>query len=151
MRQRAFRQRKEGYIKKLEQQVREFGDIDHTFKQLQAENYALREYVLHLQSRLIETAVEVPPPPANVNLNQGDGSAGHLEEQQQQSAADHGAGTPLEAVAKAVAGLAAQEQLRERQEEEEAYDTKMEAGDDDTRSADEINRHLNPDEVGEQV
>ncbi|KAF4954060.1 hypothetical protein FSARC_12227, partial [Fusarium sarcochroum] len=40
--QRAFRQRKEGYIKKLEQQVREYMDIESSFKSMQSENYALR-------------------------------------------------------------------------------------------------------------
>ncbi|KAF7542888.1 hypothetical protein G7046_g10096 [Stylonectria norvegica] len=53
--QRAFRQRKEGYIKKLEQQVREYMEMEVNFKTMQAENYALREYVIHLQSRMLET------------------------------------------------------------------------------------------------
>ncbi|KAG8167911.1 hypothetical protein KVR01_003600 [Diaporthe batatas] len=67
--QRAFRQRKEGYIKKLEQQVREFHDAEQLYKGIQSENFALREYIVHLQSRLMEAQVEFPPPPPNVNLS----------------------------------------------------------------------------------
>lgn len=40
--QRAFRQRKEGYIKKLEEQVKEFQNMEHNYKALQNENYQLR-------------------------------------------------------------------------------------------------------------
>ena len=67
--QRAFRQRKEGYIKKLEEQVRELHALEDNYKSIQAENYSLREYIIHLQSRLIESQGEYPQPPANVNLN----------------------------------------------------------------------------------
>ncbi|UKZ60101.1 uncharacterized protein TrAtP1_001387 [Trichoderma atroviride] len=62
--QRAFRQRKEGYIKKLEQQVRELAELEHSYKSMQSENYALREYVIHLQSRLLDTQGEFPPAPS---------------------------------------------------------------------------------------
>ncbi|KAG5939774.1 hypothetical protein E4U59_002887 [Claviceps monticola] len=148
--QRAFRQRKEGYIKKLEQQVREFGDLENTFKVMQSENYALRNYVLHLQSRMLNTLGEYPPPPPNINLTQPAGpppslAAPHAPPlsaaasapatatatataaaaapaattgpSQQQSAPEHApqdigvSSTPLEAVAQAVAGLAAHEEL----------------------------------------
>jgi len=67
--QRAFRQRKEGYIKKLEEQVREFNNLEESFKSIQTENYSLREYIIHLQSRLIESQGEFPQPPPNVNLS----------------------------------------------------------------------------------
>jgi hypothetical protein len=66
--QRAFRQRKEGYIKKLEEQVKDLHSLEDNFKALQAENYSLREYIIHLQSRLIESQGEYPQPPPNVNL-----------------------------------------------------------------------------------
>ncbi|KAG9230536.1 putative transcription factor kapC [Amylocarpus encephaloides] len=66
--QRAFRQRKEGYIKKLEEQVREMHALEENFKAIQSENYSLREYIIHLQSRLIESQGEYPQPPPNVNL-----------------------------------------------------------------------------------
>jgi hypothetical protein len=61
--QRAFRQRKEGYIKKLEEQVRDYALLNENFKALQAENYQLRDYIINLQSRLIESQGEYPQPP----------------------------------------------------------------------------------------
>ncbi|KAI9731084.1 MAG: hypothetical protein M1818_007941 [Claussenomyces sp. TS43310] len=67
--QRAFRQRKEGYIKKLEEQVRELHTLEDSYKAIQTENYSLREYIIHLQSRLIEDHGEYPQPPANISLN----------------------------------------------------------------------------------
>ena len=67
VRQRAFRQRKEGYIKKLEEQVRDYALLNENFKAVQAENYQLRDYIISLQSRLLESQGEVPPPPSNVD------------------------------------------------------------------------------------
>ncbi|CAG8958467.1 hypothetical protein HYFRA_00009781 [Hymenoscyphus fraxineus] len=67
--QRAFRQRKEGYIKKLEEQVREMHALEESFKAIQGENYSLREYIIHLQSRLIESQGDYPQPPPNINLS----------------------------------------------------------------------------------
>lgn len=131
--QRAFRQRKEGYIKKLEQQVRDLADLELSYKSMQSENYALREYVIHLQSRLLDIQGEFPPPPPNVNLSQPSTAAPpppsapephhqqHPHQHQQappppqpSNSSNSGVGTPLEAVAQAVAGLAAQEQMVER-------------------------------------
>ncbi len=65
---RAFRQRKEGYIKKLEQQVQDYAEMENQFKIIQSENYALREYIIHLQSKLLDAKGEMPQPPANLNL-----------------------------------------------------------------------------------
>jgi len=65
--QRAFRQRKEGYIKKLEEQVRDYEMLNNNFKAVQAENYQLRDYIINLQSRLLESQGEFPPPPSNVD------------------------------------------------------------------------------------
>ncbi|KAK5083618.1 hypothetical protein LTR64_002548 [Lithohypha guttulata] len=65
--QRAFRQRKEGYIKKLEEQVRDYQVLSDNFKTVQAENYQLRDYIINLQSRLLESQHEVPPPPSSVD------------------------------------------------------------------------------------
>ena len=65
--QRAFRQRKEGYIKKLEEQVRDYALLNENFKTLQAENYQLRDYIISLQSRLIESQGEYPQPPPNID------------------------------------------------------------------------------------
>ena len=67
--QRAFRQRKEEYIKQLKDQVKEFEQLCELYKTLQTENYQLRDYIINLQSRLLETQVEIPPAPAGVDLN----------------------------------------------------------------------------------
>ncbi|TWU76448.1 hypothetical protein ED733_007091 [Metarhizium rileyi] len=149
--QRAFRQRKEGYIKKLEQQVREFAEMEQTYKAVQAENYSLREYVVHLQSRLLDTQGEYPPPPPNVNLSTSTAAQPpHVTAPEQ--APNHGVGTPLEAVAQAVAGLAAQEQLAESEGRFTSPEyNKPEARDEDSRTVDdEINRQLHQ-QVEEEV
>ncbi|KAI9645279.1 hypothetical protein NHQ30_006014 [Ciborinia camelliae] len=79
--QRAFRQRKEGYIKKLEEQVRDFHALEDNYKAIHAENYSLREYIIRLQSRLIESQGEFPQPPPNINLSH---SSSHPHPQQPQ-------------------------------------------------------------------
>ncbi|KAJ4270364.1 hypothetical protein NW762_002043 [Fusarium torreyae] len=147
--QRAFRQRKEGYIKKLEQQVRDYMDMETSFKSMQSENYALREYVIHLQSRLFDVSGEYPPPPPNVNLSQNTQPPSAPATTAppppppppaEPAPSNPAAGTPLEAVAQAVAGLAAQEQMAERYS---GAQFKSEAGGaEDTRTADEINKQL---------
>ncbi|KAF5022349.1 hypothetical protein F66182_5598 [Fusarium sp. NRRL 66182] len=146
--QRAFRQRKEGYIKKLEQQVRDYMDMEQSFKSMQSENYALREYVVHLQSRLFDVSGEYPPPPPNVNLSQ---PAQHAPPAPAPAASapepapnNPAVGTPLEAVAQAVAGLAAHEQIERQQYSASQY--KNESSTEDTRTADEINKQLHRSE-----
>ncbi|KAL8729966.1 MAG: hypothetical protein Q9166_004411 [cf. Caloplaca sp. 2 TL-2023] len=67
--QRAFRQRKEGHIKQLETQVKDYNTLSESYKTLQAENYALRDYIISLQSRLIESHGEYPQPPSNIDIN----------------------------------------------------------------------------------
>ncbi|POR38823.1 Putative transcription factor kapC [Tolypocladium paradoxum] len=140
--QRAFRQRKEGYIKKLEQQVREYNDMEQSFKAMQSENYALREYVIHLQSRLLDVQGEFPQPPPNINLSQPTAAPPQPPPTSgpEQTPGNPGAGTPLEAVAQAVAGLAAQEQMAENQQ---PYASR---GEEDTRTAEEINRQIKTEE-----
>lgn len=69
--QRAFRQRKEGYIKKLEEQVKDYQTMEQNYRALQAENYQLREYILNLQSRLLESQSDIPPAPTHINLSAG--------------------------------------------------------------------------------
>jgi len=73
--QRAFRQRKEHYIKKLEQQVRDYTEMEQNYKAIQNDNYALREYVIQLQSRLLDVSIDPPQPPPNINLASPIGSA----------------------------------------------------------------------------
>ncbi|KAG5301881.1 bZIP transcription factor [Histoplasma ohiense] len=68
--QRAFRQRKEGYIRKLEEQVKDYEILVENYKAIQAENYQLREYIISLQSRLIDSQNEVPELPGNIDLSQ---------------------------------------------------------------------------------
>lgn len=42
--------------------------METAYKITQSENYALREYIIHLQSRLLDAKAELPQPPANLNL-----------------------------------------------------------------------------------
>ncbi|KAI5463244.1 hypothetical protein BGZ63DRAFT_402576 [Mariannaea sp. PMI_226] len=181
--QRAFRQRKEGYIKKLEQQVREFLEMEQSFKDMQSENYALREYVIHLQSRLLDLHGEFPSPPPNINLSQPPpqqvpATASAPTPAHAAASVTNAPGAPpppgaapntiaagpLEAVAQAVAGLAAQEHIVEQQQQQspthsqrqpgQRYHSpqfnKNDAADEDMRSADEINRQLQPEEASAQ-
>ena len=85
--QRAFRQRKEGYIKKLEEQVKEFQTMEQNFRALQNENYQLREYILNLQSRLLESSSDFPPAPTHINLSASSAQRG--ESDQAATAAEH--------------------------------------------------------------
>lgn len=144
--QRAFRQRKEGYIKKLEQQVRDYMEMEQSFKTMQSENYALREYVIHLQSRLLDVHGEFPPPPPNVTLQPAPTTSGPVQSVPEPAPSNPAVGTPLEAVAQAVAGLAAQEQMAERQQQYTGNQFKPEPAAEDTRTAEEINRQLQPPE-----
>ncbi|KAI8937011.1 hypothetical protein NX059_006234 [Plenodomus lindquistii] len=82
--QRAFRQRKEEYIKQLKDQVKEFEQLCELYKTLQTENYQLRDYIINLQSRLLETQGEIPPAPAGVDLNRPHGEPSSLNRPQPQ-------------------------------------------------------------------
>lgn len=44
--------------------------MSENYKALQAENYQLREYIISLQSRLIDSQNEVPELPPNIDLSQ---------------------------------------------------------------------------------
>ncbi|KAJ5198670.1 uncharacterized protein N7498_007787 [Penicillium cinerascens] len=68
--QRAFRQRKETYIRKLEEENKQTENIREQLKHLISENYSLREYVINLQSRLMDLQAEVPEIPGNIDLSQ---------------------------------------------------------------------------------
>jgi len=133
--QRAFRQRKEGYIKKLEQQVREYADMEAGYKTIQAENQALRDYVIHLQSQLLDTKGEYPPPPANVNLGPPHGLPSSAFGP---DGATTAAGTnAIDVAAQAVAGLNRSDQLSGRE-----YKYEHRTVDDDARTAEELTRQL---------
>ena len=53
----------------MKDQVKEFEQLCELYKTLQTENYQLRDYIINLQSRLLETQGEIPPAPAGVDLN----------------------------------------------------------------------------------
>lgn len=57
--QKAFRQRKEKYIKDLEATAAQVADLHKTIEELRQENLQLRDYTLALQSRLIELSPNV--------------------------------------------------------------------------------------------
>ncbi|KAI1977467.1 hypothetical protein LOZ53_001804 [Ophidiomyces ophidiicola] len=118
--QRAFRQRKEGYIRKLEEQVKEYEIMSENYKALQAENYQLREYIIGLQSRLIDTQSDVPELPANIDLTQTHPDPSVTAAQAAAVAVGQAAGQPeqLNALNRiAVAGLG----VRKHQHEEAAF------------------------------
>jgi hypothetical protein len=64
-RQRAFRQRKERYITELEEKVKQFETMETDFRSLQDENHQLREYILSLQSQLLEQTREPSSAPSS--------------------------------------------------------------------------------------
>lgn len=118
-------------------------DMESSFKQMQTENYALREYVLHLQARLLDAQGDVPQPPPNVNLSQPPvPPTGAISQQTGSSNPE----VPLEAVAQAVAGLAAHEQMSERQDHYPSPTGIKVDPAEDTRTAEEINRQLQPED-----
>lgn len=55
------------------------------YKTLQTENYQLRDYIINLQSRLLETQGEIPPAPAGVDLSRNPGEHANLPQSYQQS------------------------------------------------------------------
>ncbi|KAJ5931112.1 hypothetical protein N7466_006605 [Penicillium verhagenii] len=68
--QRAFRQRKETYIRKLEDENKNIDNYKETISKLLNENYSLRDFIIVLQGRLMEAQIEVPECPSNIDLNQ---------------------------------------------------------------------------------
>lgn len=57
--QKAFRERKEKYVKELEATAAEVAGLHKTIAELRQENMQLRDYTLALQSRLIELGPQV--------------------------------------------------------------------------------------------
>jgi hypothetical protein len=64
--QRAFRQRKEAYIKGLEEKAQEIDGLKATIESLKQDNMELRDYLLAVQAKLIEQP-DVPAPAALYN------------------------------------------------------------------------------------
>ncbi|KAK4193880.1 putative transcription factor kapC [Podospora australis] len=163
--QRAFRQRKEGYIKTLEQQVKELGEISAAFKALQAEHYSLREYAGHLQARLIDITGECPPPPPGVSLALAPRAPleQHQQQQQQQQppppAQQQPPANSLEVAAQAVAGLNRSEHLTRGQPQPQPPQAQAASdpyaslhavvmrSDEDAKTAEEITRQLQQADV----
>ncbi|KIW08408.1 hypothetical protein, variant 1 [Verruconis gallopava] len=69
--QRAFRQRKEQYIQSLKDQVKEHQTLAQNYETIQKENFQLRQYIITLQARLLESHTELPPPPDSIDLSRG--------------------------------------------------------------------------------
>ncbi|KAK3307095.1 uncharacterized protein B0T15DRAFT_510408 [Chaetomium strumarium] len=150
--QRAFRQRKEGYIKSLEQQVRDYQKMEVSYKALQSEHYLLTEYVGTLQSRLLETQGEYPPPPPGLEFTQqpppSRPDSGATTAQAAVAAGDPAAPAPnpVEVAAQAVAGLSRGEHLAARH----PYAQPVRA-DDDATTAEEITRQLQAEGGSDQL
>lgn len=86
---RAFRQRKEENIRQLEGKVKESEHLLELYKTLQTENYQLRDYIINLQSRLLETQGEIPPAPAGVDLSRNHGETSNMNQPYQQTQPEH--------------------------------------------------------------
>ena len=54
----------------MEAQVKDMEALTEAYKSIQAENYQLREYIIGLQSRLIDLQSEVPEVPGGINVHQ---------------------------------------------------------------------------------
>lgn len=157
--QRAFRQRKELYIKKLEQEVKDMAEMEKANQALQNENYSLRQYVIALQSRLLDAHGEYPQPPPGLVLTPtmpqqhgvpppAPGQAPPNPEPVQGPMADISTvptsnASSLEAVAQAVAGLRDQRQLPEQQPQYPHIPAKPDQrSDEEARTDEEIGRQL---------
>ncbi|OIW32412.1 hypothetical protein CONLIGDRAFT_268781 [Coniochaeta ligniaria NRRL 30616] len=149
--QRAFRQRKELYIKKLEQEVRDYQEMENNFKATQTENYALRQYVISLQSRLLDAHGEYPQPPPGLSLAPHHGHGGpptaapSNAEPAQAAPATPGNGTSLEVVAQAVGLARGDPQAGLPSHPGRGMKADPGGNDDDSRADEEIGRQLQAD------
>jgi hypothetical protein len=69
--------------------------MEQSFETLQSENYALRECVIHLQSRLLDAQGEFPKPPPNVNLSQPPSASVPPTSSPENVSSSTGVGNPL--------------------------------------------------------
>ncbi|KAL5625375.1 hypothetical protein BROUX41_005435 [Berkeleyomyces rouxiae] len=74
--QRAFRQRKENHIRKLEVENANYALMEKRWKEIEAENHSLREYCVHIQRRLLDLQGKCPPPPVPLTGDQSGASVG---------------------------------------------------------------------------
>lgn len=63
--------------------MRDYNLLNENYKAVQAENYQLRDYIINLQSRLIESQGDFPQPPSNIDLP-NPRSSDPMHQQQQQ-------------------------------------------------------------------
>ena len=63
--------------------MRDYNLLNENYKAVQAENYQLRDYIINLQSRLIESQGHFPQPPSNIDLPDPR-SSDPMHQQQQQ-------------------------------------------------------------------
>lgn len=123
--------------------------MEGNFKAMQTENYALRQYVIMLQSRLLDAHGEYPQPPPGLSLapHQAHGgpppAAPSNAEPAQGAPATPGAGTSLEVVAQAVLRGDPQGGLPSHAGRGAKADPG--ANDDDSRADEEIGRQLQAD------
>ena len=109
--------RKEGHIKQLEAQVKDYNNLHENYKAVQAENYQLRDYIINLQSRLIESQGDFPQPPSNIDLPR---SAGPSHQQVQAPTAPMGASAVNQLQASAAQAVA---DLGSKQHQDHTYVT----------------------------
>lgn len=129
--------------------MRDYNEMNNTVKLMQEENYALREYIVHLQSRLADAQIEPPAPPPNINISAtsavtGPPSHGLPQPDPVQEASPPEAPVPntgsatgatsLDAVAQAVQSLNRSEASFKTEPESQAAE--------DARTAEEISRQL---------
>jgi hypothetical protein len=121
--------------------------MEGNYKTMQTENYALKEYVIHLQSRLLDTQGEYPQPPPNVNLSHPHAPAPGAAARTASEREDSAPGPSLEAVAQAVASLGTANLKRNELADGLAYSKSAYKAEreDDARTAAEISRQLQPD------
>jgi hypothetical protein len=119
--------------------------MEGNYKTMQTENYALKEYVIHLQSRLLDTQGEYPQPPPNVNLSHPHApptNAARPASEREDSAS----GPSLEAVAQAVASLGSANLKRNELADGTAFAKSYKSErEEDARTAVEISRQLQTD------
>lgn len=111
---------------------------------MQRDNYALREYVIQLQSRMLDLQIECPPPPPNININPPAGAGarpGAARESQADPPTTAGSAGALADVAAAVADLRARERASDGLYPKPAFS----GGDVKRDSEDEMRRHMQPD------
>ena len=105
--------RKEGHIKQLEAQVKDYNNLHENYKAVQAENFQLRDYIISLQSRLIESQGEFPQPPSNIDLPRSSGPS-HQQMQAPTAPMGSSAVNQLQAsAAQAVADLGSKQQQQD--------------------------------------